>query len=349
MTARMVRKNGTVIEGVPPFTGWLKLPTFAGALEAALAVTEYPLSYEDILGVSGLAFRVRWYVGENGPTGCPCSPTGESPTVWAAIRKATGWQYQVFMLTGWDNPLMQKVIPKIFTSIDAGRPVLVVDKNLDSAVMYGYTKETFLVQTYYEADVQCTLSELGQTPAVALFLKEHTEPPPFSSVFRDILEDAVMSWHHEKANTFPSVCLRSGKAALKAWISFLTNFEELAAKEEPKNLLGYHIWNYQHLYEARKAAAAFLGKNAGVIPSGKQELVRASSTYQEEAQLLATAFSEDASWQGMSTLRHAYFRGGWRDTSLAAWTSDVRQQMRQLMEQALEIEQSAINLIESAL
>lgn len=346
---KIVQENGTVrIEGVPTLN-WSKLPTFAGALEAALTVTEHALLYEDILGVSGLAFRTRWFVGENGPTGCPCSPTGETPTVWAAIRK-TGWQLEKFIEDGWDTPLMQKVIPKIVASIDAGRPVLAVDKNLDSAVIYGYTDKEFLVRTYYEPVVCCGVSELGQSPSLAIFLTEYKEPPPFSEIFKGILKDAVTSWRQEKADVFPSECLTSGKTALKAWISFLAKFEELKTKEEPKKLLGHHIWNYQHLYEARKAAAVFLYKNARVIPSGEQELLRASACYKEEAHLLTTVFNtEDAFWKGMNNLRRAFFNGDWRTMPIDAWTHNVRQQMKHIMEQVLTIEQSAVDLIESVL
>jgi hypothetical protein len=123
------------IEGVPPLVepgrtfSLLMLPgkicTFAGAIEAALAVTQYPYSYNEILGLSGLAFRVRWYVGENGPTGCPCSPIGETPDTLAAFSRASGWQIEDCVDAGWDSPYMQKVKPKIVQSIDAGRPVLV--------------------------------------------------------------------------------------------------------------------------------------------------------------------------------------------------------------------------------
>jgi hypothetical protein len=342
---RIVKKNGTVLEGVPTF-GWSKLPTFAGALEAALSITEHPVLYEDILGVSGLAFRTRWFVGENGPTGCPCSPTGESPTVWDAIKK-TGWQLEQFMENGWDTPLMQGVIPNIVASIDAGRPVLVVDKNLDSAVVYGYADKEVLVRTYYGPVVRCTVFGLGQSPSLAIFLTEYEEPPPFPEIFKDSLKEAVTSWHQEKADIFPSAYLTSGKTALKAWISFLANFEELTTKEESRKLLGHHIWNYQHLYEARKAAGTFLLKNARVLP-GHKALLRASTYYEKEVQLLATVFnSGDAFSEKMNILRRAFFNGEWGTIPIDAWTPHVRQRMKHIMEQALTLEESAIDLIES--
>ena len=171
---------------------------------------------------------------------------------------------------------------------------------------------------------------------------------PFAEGFRTVLKEAVTSWYKEKANIFPSEYLRSGKAALKAWISFLENFEELSTKEEPKKLIGYHIWNYQHLYEARKAAAAFLRKNAGCIPSGGQNLQDASVAYEKEADLLGSVFHPDTFWQGMLTLRHAYFSRSWGDTPIDAWSYNVRKRLKQIMEQALNLEESAVRLTESA-
>jgi hypothetical protein len=117
---RLKRTDDVVwIEGVPLLTGWHKLPTFVGALEAALSVTDHPVSYVDLLGLSGLAFRTRWFAGPEGPTGCPCSPTGETPMVWSAMGRGTGWQLEPFDGDGWDAPPMKRIVPRIVDAIDA--------------------------------------------------------------------------------------------------------------------------------------------------------------------------------------------------------------------------------------
>ncbi len=76
MSGTVSRENGkTRIEGIPEL-GWGKNRecTFAGAMEAALLVTDRPTSYNDIMGYTGLAFRVRWYHGKSGDRWCPSSP-----------------------------------------------------------------------------------------------------------------------------------------------------------------------------------------------------------------------------------------------------------------------------------
>ncbi|MFB3893311.1 MAG: hypothetical protein ACE15C_14960 [Phycisphaerae bacterium] len=77
-----------VIEGVPPMAGSKgKKCSFAWALESAMAVTKHPFKYSDIMGYSGLAFRVRWY---NGPKFgvCPSCAVGEMAEVEKALGSA---------------------------------------------------------------------------------------------------------------------------------------------------------------------------------------------------------------------------------------------------------------------
>jgi hypothetical protein len=352
---RLRRADKTVwIEGVPTLTGWRKLPTFIGALEAALSVTEHPVSYTDLLGLSGLAFRVRWYVGPDGPTGCPCSPTGETPMVWSAIGRGTGWQLEPFDGDGWDAPGMKRIVPRIVDSIDAGRPVIAVDKDLNSSVIYGHKQDrvTFLVRTYSQDTVQCDVSGLGQSPALAVFLPRHVPPASRAQVLHAVLCDAVDAWQHETWDTTVSCYLRSGRAALEGWIDFYDRLDEAtssvdAQRVDRHKLLGHVLWNHQHLYQARWGAAAFLVEAADELPEAQEELAQAAVEYQQEVDLLATAY--DGSWGGMPEVRRAYFDRcharhdqDWLDTSIDAWDETVRQRERAILEGALQIEARAV-------
>jgi hypothetical protein len=355
-TVQLKRANNTTwIEGVPTLTGWHKLPTFAGALEAALSVTEHPVSYTDILGFSGLAFRTRWYAGPEGPIGCPCSPTGETPVVWAAVSRGTGWQLEPFDGDGWDAPGMKRIVPRIVDSIDAGRPVIAVDKDLNSGVIYGHKQDrvTFLVRTHYAQSVVCGVSELGQNPALAVFLRKHAPPPSRANVLRAVLRDAVDAWQHETWDTTVSCYLRSGKAALEAWIDFYERLDEMAQRVDRHKLLGHAIWNYRHLYQARQGAAAFLAQAADDLPEAREELALAGAEYQREADLLATAY--DDSWGRMPDLRRVFFDRAhsshteqWLNTSIDAWDETIRQRERSIIEGALQIEKRVVVLLEKA-
>jgi len=60
-------------------------------LEAALAVTDHPYKYSDIMGFTGLAFRTRWFCGNERGRWCPSSAAGEMPEAAQAVAKATGY------------------------------------------------------------------------------------------------------------------------------------------------------------------------------------------------------------------------------------------------------------------
>ena len=88
-----------VLDNVPAL-GWGKGKecTFAGALEAAMAVTDHPCKYSDIMGFTSLAFRVRWFKGPDGRGICPSCAVGEMEEEIRAAERATGWPLRVEVL-----------------------------------------------------------------------------------------------------------------------------------------------------------------------------------------------------------------------------------------------------------
>jgi RNA polymerase sigma-70 factor (ECF subfamily) len=76
-----------VLEKVPKLRwGSGKECTFVGALEAALSVTEHPYKYTDLMGFTGLAFRVRWFKSATIPPWCSSCAIGEGDEETAAAR-----------------------------------------------------------------------------------------------------------------------------------------------------------------------------------------------------------------------------------------------------------------------
>jgi hypothetical protein len=230
-----------------------------------------------------------------------------------------------------------------------------VDADLNSAVIYGHKKDrvTFLVRTYCADMVVCRVSELGQNPALAVFLRNYAPPSPRAEVLRAVLRDAVDAWRHETWDTTVSRYLRSGKAALEGWIEFYDCLEEMAQRVDPHKLLAHVLWNYCHLYQARRGAAAFLSERADDLPDARGALIQAAAEYQREANLLATAY--DDSWGGMPDLRRAYFdrchtrhNQEWLDTPIDAWDETLRQRERAILAGALAIEGKAVALLEGA-
>ena len=143
MAANILREGDRVwIDGIPSFSAvGNPVSTFAGSMAAALAVTHQPLSVEDILGLSGYAFHTRWCQSDGKPTGCPGSVSLEQGFLPAAFSKHSGWQLKTLFAQGWDKPGMQRAIPDIIASIDAGKPVIVEDKYVHASVLYGYINQ----------------------------------------------------------------------------------------------------------------------------------------------------------------------------------------------------------------
>jgi hypothetical protein len=338
--------------------------TWAGAMAAALSVTARPLSAEQILALSGYAFHNRWCHNSAGqPTGCPGSVSLEQGFLLAAFSEHSGWQLEVFVDQGWDKPNMQRAIPRIIASIDAGVPAVIEDKHINASLLYGYVDrgEQLLLNTYLDGHIQAAWTEVGQDPAYAFVLQDYDEPPPFPEVFRGILDNAIAWWHLEhEPNTCGGPNMRIGRVALRGWARFYGQVDEIAATypRGKGGLLYNSLMNYQHLYENRLVAASFLANHAGRFPAATETIRKAAELYRQEAALLASALDpQDPRWHDLNEIRRtltgrtpesAFWEARLAVTESDAWTPEVQQQERRIMEQALELESAAIESLQAA-
>jgi hypothetical protein len=342
-SAQVQRENGKVwIKGVPSL-GWgtFRETTFVGALEAALAVTEQPYDYATLMGATGLAFRTRWFQGP-GPDDrwCPSSPVGEFPEEIGAASRATGWSLRTECLLGEKEPRMERFAPDIMASIDAGLPVLGYDHSLNMAVIFGYEDggQTVRMYDYFgrETPTRKPTAEIG---AMLLFLGERTEPLSRRDALLQGLTIAARNWprrhdpadHEERGYWF-------GNLALTKWGEDLGRYDTLSDPEREK-LFFVSWWCFDVLADARPAAVTFLRSHADLLEGeAANALQRAAALYQQEGELLGSAFC-----------RKDAFLGPWSGKSIVDWTADVRQREQDLLAQAREIEAAAIAEIEKAL
>ena len=111
--------------------------TFIGALEEALLATQRPYKYHDLMGLSGLAFRVRWGNEDTKTKWCGSCAIGEMPDEQALLPRLTGWS----LPTQWidakkrDSEALRK---RIVASINAGKPVVAYPPVWNMALIYGY-------------------------------------------------------------------------------------------------------------------------------------------------------------------------------------------------------------------
>lgn len=326
-----------VLEAVPPL-GWgrRKECTFAGALEAALAVTEHPYQYPDLMGFTGLAFRVRWFCGSQRGRWCPSCAVGEMPEEIAAVERATGWPLRVDFLQAKDASNVERLTADIVASINAGRPVLAYEPRHNMDVVFGYEDggKMLLLRDYFRADepLRLPLSELG---FLILFLGDRHKALPRRSALIEALRIAVRNWRRERFAAGPGEYWY-GDAALAHWIDDLGATK--LSKPEKRLFLEVNWWNFNTMADARDAAVTFLREAAAEL-GGRyaSALRRAADAYQRECDLLGAVFAaKDA------------FLGPWSGKSIEDWSAAVRRREREILTQAREIEHAAIAEIEKA-
>jgi hypothetical protein len=171
-------ESGTVWITNVPMLGWGQGRdcTFIGALEAAMAGSDDPWSYAELMGFSGLGFRIRW-----SPEFSPSCAVGEMRDEGDGIGRCTGIVFPTDLQFGQKDPDREPIRRKIVASIDAGKPVLCYGICLDVSLIYGYEAGgQTLWLTDYHADGQMPyklpLDKLG--PWQAYVENRHPSPPP---------------------------------------------------------------------------------------------------------------------------------------------------------------------------
>jgi len=319
-----------VLDGVPALAwGTDRDCTFIGALEAALAVTEHPFSYTDLMGYSGVAFRIRWSSDRTTTGWCGSTVIGEMPEEMDAITAATGWSF-LFGDHWEEDPDMAQEIPRIVAAIGADRPVITYGSNMDMAVLYGYEDNgnTWLIKDYNEPEIPFRLAAAKLGP-MQIYLGEHSEPVAQRKALTRSLRMAVANWRRSTGDGgLQGRQYFYGAAAFEAWTTDLMRAGELST-EDLEGLQFLNGFVYISLKDARKAAVAFLKDKVELVKVGAREsLERAADLYAQEVALL------DASQ---------------RDLSFDDWSAESQGRTRSVLLDACSIETKAIGAIEEAL
>ena len=321
-----------VIEGVPTLAwGRGKDCTFAGSLEAALAVTEHPYTYPDIMGLSGLAFRVRWH-----EWWFPSCTVGEMEEEIEAVSRATGWQLRP--VVGKGGPDMERFTDDIVADVNAGRPVLVYPPSLDVAVAYGYRDagKTLLLRDYHKGEKETSLPT-KKLDFLLIFLGEHMEPLSPQEALVKALKIAITNWNRKIGHEGPGDYWY-GKAALKTWSDDIARADTLS-DEDRKSLFFVNWLNFNTVADARATAVTFLQEGAAILESdAASALQRAAKLYQQEGKFLGSVFGKKDA-----------FLGPWSGKSIKDWSPDVRAREQEILAEAQKIENQAIAELEKAL
>ena len=164
------------IEGIPRLTWRDKDMPFAGSLEAATAPTPNPLSFDEVLSLTGFAMGFRWWEGapESEAKWCVSSmDIGYFPFVLDAVTRHTGIGLTPLWYKGnMSEDEHEKLFLRVMESIDAGNAVLCSPFG-NLGVIIGYEKQDRILYVNHYLDAEPARMSLKKIngPTYLIFLK----------------------------------------------------------------------------------------------------------------------------------------------------------------------------------
>jgi hypothetical protein len=320
------------IEGV---SGWFVGDRESSVHAAEAAVMEAvgkDITYEYLLGVSGLAFRMQ--VSKEGL--CPSSPHSFCGyQCHARSSQALPWKLKIFEVKPEEADRVQEARQAIVESIDRGVPVQYGSE--EDGIIVGYQKggEEWICYHPMREGGTKTFVETAWPWGIALFTERKEEPPARRELALGALQQAVeMAKTEEKDGYF---------VGAKAWDVYLERLRALqAADEETRQgaMLG-NSWIYECLAQYRGAAAHYLRDVAGEFsPQAAEHLLVAAGLYERMSDRVLR--DDEHCLLTVAPLPWSLGEG-------ETWTNEMREDQIARLERALPLEREAIQEIESAL
>ncbi len=341
-SARVVREGGwTEILGLPGLEfGAGRNCTFIGSVEALTSVTERPLRYSDMMGATGLAFRLRW---SNPDTlggwdmACPC---GEFMEEWDDLQRAMGIELEAEFPGVGEDAVADANALRVVRHIEAGRPVMASVDGPDIGLIVGYADggRTMRVHRYGTAGAY-DISAQAACGSFQLHWAGFTQAAPPVSAFVGGLRTAARNWRRGRAHAGYAVHGHEwyyGRGAFGAWMDDLTVRDHAALPDgDLARLYGLNRWVWMCLIDARRAAVTYLRDYASLLHGdGEEQALAAATAYEREVKLLAGA----ADLPCLEPCRR----------QPSAWSLEQRRRQQGMLREAMEIEEVAIQHLEQA-
>ncbi len=303
--------------------------SFMTALAAVLRATGKRVTYEELMGISGAAFKLLLEL----PEWCPrASSSGIAFDCTDLALRSAGYSIEWIGQDEQENPGGKEQARRaVVTSIDAGRPALYMDGEFSLIAGYRDRGRVFLCRPYDGREPGYT--EMPEPrgmfgPAWAVGIVQPNRPVPdrretLLASLRTAVQLARTESFHVRAETFAS-----GFAGYEAWIDGLRNHEG----EPSGQMLHANAYGYAILLTSRAAAAEYLRSIQRELgPAVGEHLRPAADRYEHvHRRLLA----------GRDCVAHP-----WEES----WTPQNRRIESDLMSQSLADERVAISQIEQAL
>lgn len=274
----IVQTQGDVrISGLAPLRGWgeQRDSPFMHALEVVINGLGRDVDYDELMGLSGFAFRTQFHVDAWDPS-VP-DPLVGSDCVRPLVA-AIGFDCEVHYLGAGAGGETHR---KIVESIDHGLPVLATNlippENWGIVTGYRDGGRTLWCRVYDAGDAGPALAQdvvATSEPTAVLFVRGRRPRPDAALVHKESIGWAVRQYEQPAADGFAF-----GAAAFDAWCRMLEHLSSSAA-------LQTNAWTYVSLVDARGAAARYLRRIAPEFGLARGAIERAATAYERERQLL---------------------------------------------------------------
>jgi RNA polymerase sigma factor (sigma-70 family) len=339
MTSVAPGRMDNVIRNAPPLKGQIgQQCTHIGSMQAALAMMGEDISYNELMGASGAAFRL-----------CFCQPRWDYSSVdgmlsydhAAVAMKALG--YSQAKISGSGNPQEpagREIRAAICREIDAGRPALGIDLVVcpEWSVIAGYEDggKTLLCRSYFDDDPKLSKTPEGYVrsdrwPWIRVLFGPKGEGPSARENLRAAIKVAVtFSKDDEYIISGGGARYARGLTAYAVWANDLEDEARFGTREEILHHWGVNCSCYDALLDARLAAAEYLRRHvAEADAEARPEIGAAAEQYGRIAELLQ---------KGRQTFVPIYSEG--RDAK--EWTREQRARQAMLLRECQGLEQTAL-------
>ncbi len=280
----------TRLTGIGPIRGFARGRdcTFMHCLEVVLAAVGPPIGYDELMGISGVAFRLqfraeRWDVGNPDPlVGASCLDV---------LFPAIGLEYDLRVVRRDQLKEARGLREAIVRSIDREMPALAANimPPEDWGIITGYRRRgrEWLCRSYNGRAEREDRPATGWPTAVLMIESRLPRPSP-----RDV-HVASIRRAVELFETRSNGLYAMGRNAFEHWCQMLR------AADRP-DYIHPNAWTYIGLIDARRAAVRYLRAIAGEFGVKRHHLLRAADLYDQETRLLADGLKDVPSRQQVS-------------------------------------------------
>ncbi len=268
------------IEGIAPIAGFAKGrdSTFMHCLELILDASGTPVSYDELMGISGLAFRIQFRVGPWDVGNCdPLVGENCLPELFTAL----GWQYDVWVVRQGELAEADLLKRAIRRSIDAERPVLAANiiPPEDWGIITGYLADDTWLCRSYNGDAQRTDRRAQGWPSGVVILTKRVGSGNIKEAHRNSIRRAVELWDKRRHEEYAL-----GERAFEEWCRSLRTVTTA-------DYVHANFWTYIGLIDARASASRYLRQIAPEFGSSQQALLDAAEWYEKETRLLLSGLN----------------------------------------------------------